>query len=144
MFLLMVIPVLQACSRKNMYTSDCAEGIVYKRVKFSAIIDSMKAYDKQYVEFTGKYMEGKNLSALVNDSTFADHNNKRAIWVNFSQDCPLVLVGTKTGLFEYGDGDFSKINNHLMTIRGKIDMHQKGPLKNYRGGIDMVSFVEVH
>jgi hypothetical protein len=137
--------MLHACSHpKHIYTSECSEGIIYKRVAFSHLVDSIKYYDKQYVEVTGKYVEGKNLSALHNDSTFLNKGNSRALWVNFSQDCPLILRGTHTGLFEYGDGNFSKINNHTMTIRGKVDKHQKGHLKSYRGGIDMVSYVELH
>jgi hypothetical protein len=136
--------MLHACSQpKHIYTSECSEGIIYKRVVFSHLVDSIKYYDKQYVEVTGKYVEGKNLSALHNDSNVIDRGNSHALWVNFSQDCPLILRGTHTGLFEYGDGNFSKINNHTMTIRGKVDKHQKGHLKSYRGGIDMVSYVEL-
>ncbi|MFA6084487.1 hypothetical protein [Mucilaginibacter sp.] len=141
---LTVTLLLHACSqRKNIYTSECSEGIIYKRVNFSHLVDSIKYYDKQYVEVTGKYVEGKNLSALLNDSNVIDRGNSHALWVNFSQDCPLILTGTHTGLFEYGDGNFSKINNHIMTVRGKVDRHQKGHLKSYRGAIDIVSYVEL-
>lgn len=137
--------IMQACSRqKNIYTSECSEGIIYKKVSFTNLVDSMKYYDKQYVEVTGKYVEGKQLSALINDRTFVSHSNKRSLWVNFSQDCALVLPGTNTGLFQFGDGNFSKINNHLLTVRGRVDKHQKGPAKDYRGAIDMVSYVQIH
>ncbi|MBD1394439.1 hypothetical protein [Mucilaginibacter glaciei] len=136
---------LASCSRpQNIYTSECSEGVIYKKITFSHLVDSLKYYDKQYVEVTGKYVEGKQLSALVNDSTFAEHSNRRSVWVNFSQDCALVLPGTNTGLFQFGDGNFSKINNRLLTIRGRVDKHQKGPGKDYRGAIDMVSYVRIY
>ncbi|WP_374949498.1 hypothetical protein [Mucilaginibacter sp.] len=136
---------LTGCSgQKGVYTSECSAGITYRKVSFGKLVSHLKDYDRQYVEVTGKYVEGKNLSALLNDSTLVDKGNRNALWINFSQDCPLKLTGTNTGLFQYGDGDFSRINNHRMTIRGQVDVKQKGHLNSYIGAIDMISYVEIY
>ncbi len=143
LFFLVAI-VFQSCkSEKKIYQSECANGISFKHVNFSHLIDSIQNYDQQYVEVDGTYQEGKEESALVNDSLFVDHSNEHAIWVNFSQDCPLVLVGTRRGLFEDNDGAFIVIKNKPITIRGKIDVRHKGHLGSYRGTIDRVSFVKL-
>ncbi|HEY8782213.1 MAG TPA: hypothetical protein VIM16_11385 [Mucilaginibacter sp.] len=107
------------------------------------MIDSINNYDQQYIEVNGTYKEGKGESALVNDSLFVDHSSEHALWVNFSQDCPLYLKGTHTGLFEYSDGKFTQLNNKYITIRGKIDVRHKGHLGSYKGTIERVSFVQM-
>jgi hypothetical protein len=135
---------LQACtSERKVYQSDCDAGITFKHVSFTQLIDSIEKYDHQYVEIEGTYKEGKGLSAIVNDSLFTNHSNKHALWVNFSQDCPLYLAGTRTGLFEYNNGKFTQLNNKKVTIRGKIDVKQKGKANSYKGCIDRVSFVKL-
>jgi hypothetical protein len=92
--LMLMLPVLVSCKSHKVktYTSACAAGIKYKAVSFSHLIDSAKFYDNQYIEVSGKYLEGKHVSALVNDSTFTNHGNNHALWVNFTQDCPLYLM----------------------------------------------------
>ena len=102
-------------------------------------MDSIQWYDQQYVEVTGKYREDKELSALFCDS-LPDNN---ALWVNFSQDCPLYLKGTHQGLFEYNDGQFTQINNRSITIRGRIDFHNKGSRNDYKATIDRISLVKL-
>jgi len=142
--LLFFAVVLQSCtSDKKIYKSDCDEDITYKHVGFTQLIDSIQKYDQQYVEVSGTYKEGKQQSALVNDSLFVNHSDSHAVWVNFSQDCPLYLSGTRIGLFEYNNGKFTQINNKKVTIRGKVDVKQKGRSKSYKGCIDRVSFVEM-
>lgn len=144
---LMVFTViaLQACKQqKKIYTSDCAAGVKFKKVTFTHLIDSVKYYDKQYIEVSGKYLEGKNISALVNDSTFTDHANSRSLWVNFTQDCPLYLADKHTGLFETEDGEYLQINKRLMTIRGRLDLSKKGHLDSYRATLNEVSYLELH
>src|ERR1700733_13388152 len=127
---------LQSCQHeKKVYTSQCNNDLNFKRVTFTALIDSIEKYDHQYIEVQGTYKEGDAESALVNDSLFTDHSNGHAIWVNFSQDCPLYLKGTRQGLFEYNDGKFTQISNKSVIIRGKIDMRHKGHLGSYRGEI---------
>jgi hypothetical protein len=144
-FLFLVLAfVLQSCrTDKKVYHSDCDDGISFKRVGFKQLIDSINNYDQQYIEVDGTYVEGKEESALVNDSRFVDHSSERAIWVNFSQDCPLYLKGTHIGLFEYNDGKFTQLNNKSITIRGKIDVRHKGHLGSYKGTIDRVSLVKL-
>jgi hypothetical protein len=144
-FLLMSITFcLQSCkSEKKIYLSHCDDGISFKRVNFTQLIDSINSYDQQYIEVDGTYEEGKEESALVNDSTFTDHSSEHAIWVNFSQDCPLFEAGTHKGIFDYNDGKFSQLNNKSVTIRGKIDVRHKGHLGSYRGTIERVSFVKM-
>jgi hypothetical protein len=142
--LLIPIFILQSCtSDKKIYKSNCDVDITFKHVGFTQLIDSIQNYDHQYVEVYGTYLEGKEQSALVNDSLFVDHSSGHSLWINFSQDCPLYLSGTRIGLFEYNDGKFTQINNKKITIRGKIDVRHKGHLGSYKGSIDRVSFVKL-
>jgi|SRR5665213_602948 len=143
-FLVVPLIMLQSCtSDKKIYTSNCNDNIPFKRISFTLLIDSIENYDQQFVEITGTYRESKEQSALYNDSLFVDHSNSHALWVNFSQDCPLYLSGTRTGLFEYADGGFTRIKDKQITIRGKIDVLHKGHLGSYRGSIDRVSFIKL-
>ena len=144
-FLFLIVAfVLQSCrSDKKIYHSKCEDGISFKRVGFTQLIDSINDYDQQYIEVDGTYKEGKEESALFNDSLFVDHSSEHALWVNFSQDCPLYQIGTHRGLFEYNDGKFTQLNNKSITIRGKIDVRHKGHLGSYKGTIDRVSFVKL-
>jgi hypothetical protein len=142
--LMFIACLLPSCkSDKKIYQSNCQDGISFKHVNFTQLIDSINNYDQQYIEVDGTYEEGKEESALVNDSTFVDHSSQHALWVNFSQDCPLYLSGTRQGLFEYNDGKFSQLNSKSITIRGKIDVRHKGHLGSYRGSIDRVSYVKL-
>jgi hypothetical protein len=94
--------LFQSCSHgKKVFKSECDIDKTFKQISFKHLIDSLGSYDQQYVEVSGKYEEDKELSALFCDSLFVDHSNKNALWVDFSQDCPLYLAGTHTGLFEY-------------------------------------------
>jgi len=134
----------QSCKhQKNIYQSNCNDSLSFKHVGFRQLIDSIQNYDHQYIEVDGTYEEGNEESALVNDSLFADHSSQHAIWVNFSQDCPLVLKGTSRGIFELNDGKFTQLNNKSLTIRGKIDVRHKGHLGSYRGTIDRISYVKL-
>ncbi len=112
LFLLLTF-ILQSCKsdKKKVYQSDCDGSISFKHVGFTQLIDSINDYDQQYIEVDGTYEEGKEESALVNDSLFVDHSSDHSLWVNFSQDCPLYLTGTHKGLFEYNDGGFTQIKN---------------------------------
>ena len=142
--MLSMLIVLQSCKHdKKIYTSECNNELAYKHVTFTQLIDSIQNYDHQFIEVQGTYKEGDAQSALVNDSLFTDHSNGHALWVNFSQDCPLYLKGTREGLFEYNDGKFTQISNKSVIIRGKIDMRHKGHLGSYRGEIDRVSYIEM-
>ncbi|MGZ3766447.1 MAG: hypothetical protein ACXVB0_23285 [Mucilaginibacter sp.] len=141
---IVVVITLQSCGRsKKIFKSDCNDGKAFKQVSFKHLMDSLGDYDQKYVEVSGKYEEDKELSALYNDSLFVDHSNKNALWVDFSQECPLYLAGTHTGLFEYNDGQFTQINNRSVTIRGLIDLHNKGHLKQYKATIERISLVKL-
>ena len=139
-----VVFVIQSCkSEKRIYESECDNNITFQHIGFTKLIDSIENYDQKYIEVEGTYQEGKEESALVNDSLFVDHSSRHALWINFSQDCPLYLIGTHKGIFEYSDGQFTQIKNKKVRIRGRIDVRHKGHLGSYRGTIDRVSFVEL-
>ena len=141
---LLMFFILSSCkNEKKIYQSDCDVSITFKHVGFTQLIDSIQNYDQQYIEVDGTYKEGKEESALVNDSLFVDHSSEHSLWINFSQDCPLYLIGTRKGIFEYNDGKFTQINNKTITVRGKIDVRHKGHLGSYRGTIDRISFVKL-
>jgi hypothetical protein len=143
--LITITLALLACNthKRKIYTSECSPDIKFKKVNFSKLVDSIKFYDKQYVEVSGRYLEGKHISALINDSTFSDHGNNHSFWVNFTQDCPLYLKGENTGLFETEDGEYNEINNRQMTIRGRIDVQKKGHQGAYCATINEVSYLEL-
>lgn len=146
---LFIITVLFSCAlpscqhAKKVYKSDCDADVSFKRVNFRQLMDSIKNYDQQYIEVSGKYEEDKELSALFSDSAFPDKSDHNGLWINFSQDCPLYLSGTHQGLFEYNDGQFTQINNQLITIRGRIDLHNRGSHNKWKATIDRVSLVKL-
>jgi hypothetical protein len=136
--------LLQACnSNKKIYMSDCDAGITFKHVGYVHLMDSLAWYDHKYIEISGVYEEGREQSALYNDKQPKAKFTNAALWVNFSQDCPLYLAGTRIGFFEYNNGAFTQINNKKIRIRGILDVHNKGHLKQYKGCIDHVSLIEL-
>lgn len=138
---LLMLVLLQSCKHeKKIYKSNCNDDKSFTSITFDHLMDSLGDYDQQYVEVSGKYIEDKDLSALFNDSLFVDHSNKNALWVDFSQECPLYLSGTHTGLFEYNDGSFTQINNKSITIRGMIVLH---PKKKYKASLERISLVKL-
>jgi len=144
LLVLVTVVTLQSCShKKKVFTSNCNIDKTFKQISFKHLMDSLVNYDQQYVEVSGKYEEGKEQSALICDSLLIDHSNKNALWVDFSQDCPLYLSGTHIGLFEYNDGKFTQITNQSITIRGMIVLHNKGHLKQYKGAIERVSLIKL-
>ena len=144
-FIFAALPVLLlSCSKKKqVFESQCNDGINFKKVEFTELLNHLEKYDKQYVEVNGRYVEGLEQSALLNDSLFADHSLKRSLWVDFSQECPLYLSGTRVGLFEYNNGTFTQINKRHITMKGKINLHNTGYLKKYKGSIERVSFIKL-
>jgi len=139
-----VLALLLSCGKRHqVFESNCNEGISFKKVAFTELTTHLEKYDKQYVEVTGKYVEGYEQSALFNDSLFADHSLKKALWINFSQDCPLYLTGTRIGLFEYNNGTFTQIDKRYITIKGKVNMRNTGYLNKYRGALDKVSYIKL-
>src|SRR6185312_9150244 len=136
--------ILSSCKHeKKIYSSHCYVDINFKRIGFRQLIDSIGNYDRQYVEVSGKYEEDRDLSALFSDSILAGGSDNNALWVNFSQDCPLYQAGTHKGLFEYNDGQFTLLNNKTITIRGMINLHNKGREKKYKATIERISLVKL-
>lgn len=141
--LVMAVAMLSSCSGKKVYRSDCDVDVAFKKVDFKHLIDSMSFYSNQYVEVGGKYKMGLNQSALYNAATFVDHADSGALWVNFTEDCPLYLNGTHTGLFEYADGEYTPINNKKIIIRGRINVRNKGAHGQFKATIDHVSLIRM-
>lgn len=142
-FTMLAMGILSAChSSKKIYLSECDSSIPFKKVTYSHLLDSLDYYDKRYIEVEGKYEEGREESALFNDSLYV-HKPEDALWVNFSQDCPLYLAGTHTGFFQVDDGGYTHISNKKIRIRGKLDLNNRGAHKLYKGCIDHVSFIEL-
>jgi len=139
----LTLALFSCSSKQNIYKSECDIAVKYKTIGFTQLLDSLKFYDKKYVEVTGKYLQGKEESILVNDSLFNDHSSNNSLWISFSQDCPLYLKGTHTGLFEFQDGEYVQLNKRVITMRGRIDIHNKGYQKKYKGAIDRVSFIKM-
>jgi hypothetical protein len=143
-FIGVLIAVAQeGCNKhKETYASDCDRDITFKHVNYANLMDSLKFYDKKYIEITGRYTSGKEQSALFSDSLYLIQPAK-AFWINFSTDCPLYLSGTHIGFFDYDKGGFAGINNKKIRVRGKLDLHNHGYQKQYKGCIDHVSFIEL-
>jgi len=141
---LLALLTLQSCKHeKKVYKSECNVGQDFKTIGFKQLMDSLDDYDQQYIEISGKYEEDKGISALVSDSLFTSSADGNALWVDFSQDCPLYLSGTHQGLFEYNDGKFTQINDKSVTIRGLIVLRNKGKNDRYKATIERVSLVKL-
>jgi hypothetical protein len=137
--------MLQACiHHKKVYQSSCDDDKTFKQVTFKNLVDSFDYYNNHYVEVKGKFEQDKDLSALIDDSLFS-RGSKRVILVDFSQDCPLYLDGTRTGFFDYdsNNGQLTPVNNKVITIRGRINCNNKGHLKAYKGTIEHISYVSL-
>ena len=140
---LLALLTLQSCKHeKKVYKSECDIDKDFKTISFKQLMDSLDEYDQQYIEVSGKYEEDKGISALVCDSLFTGSTDD-ALWVDFSQDCPLYLSGTHQGLFEYNDGKFTQINDKEVTLRGLIVLHHKSKNERYKATIERVSLVEL-
>lgn len=141
---LFALMTLQSCKHeKKIYKSECDIGKDFKTIGFKQLMDSLDDYDQRYIEISGKYEEDKGVSALVSDSLFTDSADGNALWVDFSQDCPLYLSGTHQGLFEYNDGKFTQINDQKVTLRGMIVLRNKGKKDKYKAAIERVSLVKL-
>jgi hypothetical protein len=143
---MILLLAIQSCTgKKIVYKSSCDDIRVFKHIGYTQLMDSLAYYNNQYVEVSGKYQQGKGQSALINDSTFVDHSAGKALWVEFSPDCPLYLTGTRIGFFDYdyNDGKLTPINNKIIIIRGKINAGYKGHLGAYKGAIEHISYIKL-
>jgi hypothetical protein len=140
-----IVIAIQGCSHsKKVYESNCDDDQTFKRVNFKKLVDSFSNYDNQFVEVKGKFEQDKDMSVLIDDS-LVSKGNKRVLLVDFSQDCPLYLKGTRTGFFDYdaNNGQLTPVNNKTITIRGKINTRNKGKLNAYKGTIEHISYVRL-
>jgi len=135
--------LLHGCSNRAIYKSSCDDNIPFKKVALNNLMDSLKHYNGQYVEVSGIYHSGKEESGLYDDKLINVPVKKKALWVNFSQDCPLYKLGTNKGFFEYTDGGFVQIKNKKVRMRGKIDAHNQGYKHRYGATLDHVSLIEL-
>jgi hypothetical protein len=143
--LLVLMLGLLACNKKkNFYKSDCGDDRAFKHLSYTKLIDSMAYYDKQYVEVSGEYRQGNGESTLFNDTLLKRNYHKKALWVEFSPDCPLYLTGTRIGFFDYdyNGGNLTPANNKKIILRGRINYHYKGNSGAYEGTIEHISYVE--
>ncbi len=127
------------------YKSECNNGRVFKRVSFTHLMDSLSFYDKQFVEVSGKYQQGKDESVLLNDNPVSGNAGNNALWIDFSQECPLYLTGTRIGFFDYdhNNGQLTPANNVTVILRGEVNLQNKGHLKAYKGSISKISYVKL-
>lgn len=144
--LLLLAVVIQSCAhKKKLYTSSCAINKTFKRITLSHLMDSLSYYDNQCVEVKGKYMQDKNLSALVNESVFGYKKKNKPLWVEFSPDCPLYLEGTRIGFFDYdyNGGKLTPANNQTIVIHGVVNARYKGQAGGFKGAIGHISYLQL-
>ena len=134
---------LPSCSNRAIYKSSCDDNIPFKKVTFGHLVDSLDDYNGQYVELTGIYRSGKEESGLFDDKLIGVPGSRKALWVNFSQDCLLYKLGTKKGFFDVSDGGFVDMKNKKVRMRGKINIHNRGYKHQYIATLDHVSLVEL-
>ncbi|RFZ90598.1 hypothetical protein D0C36_16650 [Mucilaginibacter conchicola] len=145
LMLILFVLILAACSKHQpqVYTSNCFTDVMYKKVSYKNFMDSLRFYDGKFVEVGGTYKQGKQLSALVNDSTFTEHDPKHAIWINFSPDCPLYAPKTHTGFFEMHNGEYQNFNNTQMVIRGRLQVHKPDAKNPYPAILNDIIYLKL-
>ena len=143
---LLLLAALQSCShKKKLYKSDCDVNKSFKRITLAHLMDSIDFYDNQCVEVRGKYKQDKELSALFNETLFGARKKNKALWVEFSPDCPLYLEGTRIGFFDYdyNGGKLTPANNQTIVIHGVVNAHYKGSAGAFKGSIGRVSYIQL-
>ncbi len=143
---LLLCAVLQSCTHnKKMYKSSCDIDKKFKRITLPHLMDSLSYYDNQCVEVRGKYMQDKELSALFNESAFGRRSKSKALWVEFSPDCPLYLEGTRIGFFDYdyNGGKLTPANNQTIVLHGVINAHYKSHSGVFNGSIGRISYIQL-
>lgn len=144
--ILLLSAVLQSCSHdKKYYKSNCDIDKKFKRITLAHLMDSINYYDNQCVEVRGKYKQDKELSALFNESVFSRHTKSKALWVEFSPDCPLYLEGTRIGFFDYdyNGGKLTPANNQIIILHGIVNAHYKSHSGVFNGSIGHISYIQL-
>lgn len=144
-FILMA--VMQSCTHdKKLYKSNCDINKKFKRITFANLMDSLEYYDNQCVEVRGKYIQDKELSALFNENVFRPRIKKsKALWIEFTPDCPLYLEGTRIGFFDYdyNGGKLTPANNQTIVLHGVVNAHYKGNSGAFKGAIGHISYIQL-
>ena len=136
----MMATAISACTHdKKVYTSGCNDGRDFKRISLANLADSLSFYNDKFVEVTGLYRQDKVVSFLIGDK------NKNAILVEFSNECPLYLTGTRIGFFDYdnNNGQLTPANNKTVILRGEIIYHANQKLNTPKASISHISYVEL-
>jgi hypothetical protein len=132
--------LLTACRHdKKIYISDCNDGREFKKITLANLADSLEFYNNKFVEITGEYRQDKAASLLINV------RNKNAISVEFSNECPLYLTGTRIGFFDYdnNNGQLTPANNKTVVLRGEIIYHAKQKINAPKASIMHISYVQL-
>lgn len=146
LYLLMIFLPLFTCCKKQkprIYTSDCANNIALKKVSYSNLMDSLKFYQNQYVQVSGEYRQGKELSVLVNDSASVNSGAQQSLWINFVPDCPLFEKHTHAGLFQATDGEYLNFDKTRMVIGGRLELQKTKTRGACRPTLNNVCYVEL-
>ncbi|RFZ81072.1 hypothetical protein DYU05_20140 [Mucilaginibacter terrenus] len=132
-----------SCSHTTkVYTSDCNEEAEFRKVKFADLLRNPIAYDGQYIQIFGRFIGDRHVSALQADNTDSA-TEQQELWINFTPDCPLVQKGTHTGFFDNEEGHYASVNNHLMTIKCRVDAHKRGLHNGFAAILNDVSYLEL-
>ncbi len=143
---ILLIATLQSCShKKKFYKSECDVDKKFKRITLAHLMDSLDFYDNQCVEVRGKYKQDKELSALFSETLFGSREKNKALWVEFSPDCPLYLDGTRIGFFDYdyNGGKLTPANNQTVILHGIVNAHYKGGSAGFKGSIGRISYIQL-
>ena len=139
LFLFLILPVLTACQHQNkIYTSDCNEGHPFMPLTLTRLADSAAFYNNKFVELSGKFRQEKTLTVLTGDK------KGETIMVEFSNECPLFLAGTRIGFFDYdnNNGQLTPANNKIVKLRGEVVLHVKKSPNQLKVSVAHISYVQ--
>jgi hypothetical protein len=135
-----MLSLLTACRHdKKIYISDCNDGRGFKKITLVNLADSLEFYNNKFVEVTGQYRQDKATAVLVGDK------NNNTISVEFSNECPLYLSGTRIGFFDYdnNNGQLTPANNKTVILRGEIIYHSRQKINTPKASIMHISYVQL-
>ncbi len=137
--LLMILSLTACDQEKKVYLSDCNDGREFKKVTLAHLADSLFFYNNKFVEVTGEFRQDKAASLLIGSK------NRNAIVIEFSNECPLFLRGTRIGFFDYdnNNGQLTPANNKTVILRGEIIYHAKQKINVPKASIMHISYVQL-
>jgi len=137
--LLFITYIFSGCDpgRTTIYsTQNCIEN--YQPTNLSSITSSAQKFDSSYVEVTGFYYSGFEISSLSNSKN--SHYESSMLWVDFN--FPLVDSLEKSKI--NNESFFEKLSGKKIKIRGKIDFKDQGHLSQYAASIKNVCYLEIY